>query len=82
MTTTTMARCEGCDSEQPHVAEYEAKFSDGAGWQRVQYCPECAELAEANFNGETLAIRCPVCSPVNGEDVTPSNCSSLTHVTH
>ena len=50
-----MTYCNGCDQEQEGVRVYRAKFA-GGDWETVRYCPDCADLAEINWNGETDAI--------------------------
>lgn len=51
-----------------------------------EYCQECADLARADWNGETASIvgpitdlHCAGCSAVLGEPVDRSACSTLTH---
>lgn len=52
-----VVKCEGC-SEQTPVTEIRrcvGKFH-GTGVTPVLYCPACLELAEANWNGETVWV--------------------------
>jgi hypothetical protein len=51
------SHCHGCDSIQPNVRTFAVQFENKATPDTVRYCPECAELAEMNFNGETVSIR-------------------------
>lgn len=71
MSQTTLMerpRCEGCDEPVSTLHQYEARFADAPKvWVRVRYCGGCAELARANWNGETLEIRGPLCVACDGD---------------
>jgi hypothetical protein len=57
-----MTRCQGCDSIQPDVQAYHARFAGVKETQVVLWCGECASLAAADWNGETESV-VPVGSP-------------------
>lgn len=56
-----VAQCEGCDSPQK-CRYYLARFSGKPLPQIVRYCGECAMLARANWNGETVSLIGPFSS--------------------
>ena len=56
MNEPTTRHCHGCDSEQDGVRTYLGCFGEDAQWERVDYCPDCYDLAQCNWNGETHGI--------------------------
>ncbi len=55
--------CEGCDDDQMGVERYLVRFGiegEEGTWEECQYCPECAALARANWNLETLEVVGPI----------------------
>lgn len=61
--TETTSHCDGCDDLQHDVKTYLALFTGAEGWERVRYCPDCYDLAQMNWNGETEAI-----APTSGDE--------------
>ena len=53
----TSSHCQGCDSDQLNVQAFIVEFEGKAVPDVVRYCEDCHELAQMNFNGETVSIR-------------------------
>ncbi len=53
----SLTYCEGCDSHQWGVRTYRVKHYGSEQWETVRYCPDCRDLAEINWNGETEQIK-------------------------
>lgn len=53
---TRTSHCDGCDDEQEGVRVFRARFRGSDEWETVRYCPDCADDARANWNGETDAV--------------------------
>lgn len=51
-----LEECDGCSERVPLLGSYEV-FLEGDEPERCHYCPECANLAARNFNGNTRGIR-------------------------
>lgn len=53
---TIVSHCEGCDENQENVREYLVQFDTSLRPEPelVRYCPDCAALAQLNWNGETV----------------------------
>lgn len=54
-----MKRCQGCTQDRNSTSPYECLFRGEDDWMTVWYCNDCAELAMANWTGDTLGIRSP-----------------------
>lgn len=48
--------CDGCDDDLLGVKRYMVTHHDGTFNDDVHYCPDCAALARADWNGETKSI--------------------------
>jgi hypothetical protein len=56
MPTAMLTHCQGCDQDQEDVRAYSVQFISHPQRESVDYCPDCAALAAANWTGEVASI--------------------------